>query len=113
VSSFHVLRFRTCFQLYGGRRVPLPCFALPDTFSAVTRVPGAVFMFCAPEDVSYGTESVGSRFHVLRSQTRIPRYRGRKVPFSCFARSDLFLVVPRVSVPVFMFCAHRLIFGRT
>jgi hypothetical protein len=57
-------------------------------------------MFCAPEHVFGGTEGVGARFQVLRSQTlfgctvgvryrlkvlrsrtRFWRYRGRQVPF--------------------------------
>jgi hypothetical protein len=86
-------------------------------------------MFCAPRVVSRGTEGVRSRFQVLRSKTRFRRYRGRRVlfscfactdsflayrgcrvPFLCFARSNMFSVVPRASRPVFMFCAHGLIF---
>jgi hypothetical protein len=69
-SRFHVLRSRTRFRWYGGRRVPFSCFARPDSFSAETRVPGPVFMFCASGVVSRGTEGVGSRFQVLRSRTR-------------------------------------------
>jgi hypothetical protein len=37
-SSFYVLRYR-------WRRVPFLCFAILDSFSAVPRVPGIVFMF--------------------------------------------------------------------
>jgi hypothetical protein len=56
---------------------------------------------------------VGSRFHVLRARTRFWRYRGRWVPFSSFARPDLFSTVTRASGPVFLFCAPELIFGGT
>jgi hypothetical protein len=85
-SHFHDLRSRACFRLYRGRRVSFSYFALPDTFSAVPRLPSPVFMFCAPEVISHViegvgsrvlfflpglifgvTEGVGSRFHVLRS----------------------------------------------
>jgi hypothetical protein len=102
-SRFYVLRAQTCFWRSGGRRVPFSCFARLDSFSAVRRAAALVFMFCVPGLVSHGTEGVGSRFHVLRSQTRFRRYRGRLVPFSCFARPDSFSAVPRVSRPVFMF----------
>jgi hypothetical protein len=82
--------------------------------------------------VFYGSEVVGSRFHVLFSrthfrpdrgrrlsfscfvlQTHFRRYRGRRVPFSCFALPNMFLAVRRASAPVFMFCAPELIFGGT
>jgi hypothetical protein len=118
-------------------------FCAPDSFSAETRVPGAVFMFCAPRIISRGTASIssrfhvlraltrfGSRFHVLRSTSRFSRYRGRRVPFSCFARSNMFsailrvlvpfscfalpnmfFAVPSASGPVLMFCAPGLISG--
>jgi hypothetical protein len=126
VSRFHLLRSGTCFWRYRGRQfrflflccrahfrryrgrlVPFSCFALPFSFSAVLRVLGLVFMFCASVFVFGGTEDVGSRFHVLRSWTRFVRYlgrrvpfsflrfrtrfrvyRGRRVPFSCFARPN-------------------------
>jgi hypothetical protein len=72
---------------------------------------GPVFMFSAPGVVSRGNEGVGSCFHVLRSRTHFQRYRVRQIPYSYFARSDSFLVLPRASVPVFMFCVPGLIFG--
>jgi hypothetical protein len=93
------------------RRVPFSRFARPDSFSAVPRASGHVFMFCAPGLVFGGTEGVGSRFHVFRSRTHFRRFRGRRVPFSCFPRPDSFSAVPMVSGPVFMFCAPGLIFG--
>jgi ABC-type sulfate transport system permease subunit len=68
-------------------------------------VSGPVFMFCAPGHVFDGKEGVGSRFQVLRVQTRIRRYRGRRVAFSCFALPDSFSAVPKASGPIFMFCA--------
>jgi hypothetical protein len=67
MSRFHVLRSRTHFRRYRGRWVLLSYFARPDSFSAVQRVSGPVFMFCSSELVFDGTERVGSRFHVLRS----------------------------------------------
>jgi hypothetical protein len=87
-------------------------------------------MFCAPRRVFGGTEGVESRFHVLRACIRFRPYRGRQVPFSCFARPNMFSAIPRVTVPflyfalpnifyavpsasgpVLMFCAPDLIFG--
>jgi hypothetical protein len=50
---------------------------------------------------------------VLRYRTCLRRFRGCQVPFSCFARSDSFSTVSRVSDPVFMFCAPTLIFDGT
>jgi hypothetical protein len=104
-SSFHVLRSLTHFRRNRGRRVRFSCFAFPDTFSAVPRAPGSVFMFYARGLVLGCTEGVESRLHILRSRTRFRRYRGRRVPFSCFTFPDSFLTVPRAPVPVFMFCA--------
>jgi hypothetical protein len=67
-------------------------------------------MFCAPGLVFGGTEGVRSRFHVLRFLTHFWRYRGPRVPFSCFALADSFSTVPRASAPVFMFCAPGHVF---
>jgi hypothetical protein len=66
-------------------------------------------MFCAPGVVFRGTEGVGSRFHVLRSQTHFRRYRERRVQLLCFARPDLFSAEPRASAPVFIFCVPELV----
>jgi hypothetical protein len=112
-SRFHVLRARISFRRYRGRLVSFSCFALPDSFSAVPSASGLVFTFCAPELVFDGTEGVGSRFQVLCARTHFRRYRGRRVPFSCFACPDYFSVVPRASGPVFTFCAPELVFGGT
>jgi hypothetical protein len=112
-SHFHFLRARTHFRCYRGRRVQFSCFALPDSFSAVPRASGPDFMFYAPGLIFGGTEGVGSRFHVLRPQTRFRRYRGGRVPFSCFALPNSFSAVPSGSGPVFMFCAPGLVFGGT
>jgi hypothetical protein len=117
-SRFHVLRCKTRFRRCGGRQVPFSCFALPNSFSAVPRASGPVFMFCALELFFDGTDGVRSRFnvlptrtcfrrcrgrrvpfHVLHSMTRFRRYRGRRVPFSCFALPDTFLTEPRSLVP--------------
>jgi hypothetical protein len=112
-SRFHVLRSRTRFRRYRGRRVLFSSFALPDSFSAVSRASGPVFMFCAPGLVFSGAAGVGSRFLVLRTRNRFRRYRGHRVPFSCFARLDLFSAVPTASSLVFMFCSPGLIFDYT
>jgi hypothetical protein len=68
-------------------------------------------MFCVPGHVFGGTESVGSRFLILRSRTRFRRYRGRQVPFSRFTLPDSSSAMLRASSPVFTFCAPRLVFG--
>jgi hypothetical protein len=112
-SRFHVLRCRTRFRRYRGHRVTFSCFGRTDSFSAVPRASGPVFMFCATGLFFGGNEGVESRFHVLLSQTHFRRYRGRRVPFSCFALPDTFLGVTRASGPVFMFCAPGLLFGGT
>jgi hypothetical protein len=104
-SRFHVFRSRS--------RFPLSCLAVPNSFSAVPRASGPVFMFCALELVFGGSEGVGSRFHVLRAQTRFWRYRGRQIPNSCFALPDSFSRVTRALDPIFMFCAPGLIFDRS
>jgi hypothetical protein len=139
-SYFNVLRARTHFRLYQGCRVSFSCFVPPDSFSAVPRASVPIFMFCAPGLVSHGTEGVGSRFQVLRSQTHFQPYRGRRhlfslpglvshgtegvgsrfrqhrglsVPFSCFALPDLFLAERMASGLVFIFTAPRLFFNGT
>jgi hypothetical protein len=90
-SLFHVLRSMTHFRRCRVRQVPFSCFALPDSFSAVSSVSGPVFMFSALELIFDGTEGVGSCFHVLRSETLFRRFRVRRVPFSCFALPKLIL----------------------
>jgi hypothetical protein len=87
-SSFHVLRSRTRFRRYRRRRVSFSHFVLSDSFSAVPRASGPVFMLCAPEPVFGGTKDVGSNFLVLRSRTCFRRYRGRRVLFSSFAQPN-------------------------
>jgi hypothetical protein len=74
--------------------------------------PGPFFVFCAPRLVFGGNKGVGSHFYVLRVQTHFRLYRGRRVPFSCFALPDSFSAVSSVSGPAFMFCALGLFFGR-
>jgi hypothetical protein len=124
MSRFHVLRARTRFWRYLRHRVPISCFALPDTFSAVPTASGPVFMFCTSRLIFDGTEGVGSRFHVLRPRTHFRWYRGRRVPFSCFRRCggrrvqfscfalpDSFSAVSRALGLVFMFCAPGHVFG--
>jgi hypothetical protein len=73
-SHFLVLRARTRFCRYRGRRVLFSCFARPDSFSTVPRASGSVFMFCAPGRILDGTERVRSPFHVLCASTLFLRY---------------------------------------
>jgi hypothetical protein len=94
---FNVLPVGTRFWLYRGSRIPFSCFARTESFSAQLRASGPVYMFCAPGLVFGGNEGVRSRFHVLRALTRFLQYRGRRVPFSCFARPHSFYAVPRAS----------------
>jgi hypothetical protein len=93
-SRSHVLCARIRFRRYRRIRVPFSCFARPNSFSAVPRASGPVFIFFALEHVFGGAEGVGSHFHVLRSHTRFRRYRGRRLSF-------------------FNFCVPGLIFGGT
>jgi hypothetical protein len=112
-ASFSCFASRTRFRRYRGRRVPFLSFALPISISMVPTASGSVFMFCAPGPVFGGTGGVGYRFHVLRSRTHFPRYRRRRVRFSCFALQDSISAVPRASCSVFLFCAPGLVFGGT
>jgi hypothetical protein len=80
-SSFHILRSRARFGRYRWRRVQFSCFALSDSFWAISRVSGHVFTFI--------------------SRT----YFWRRDQFSCFALSDLFWAVATTSGADFMFCA--------
>jgi hypothetical protein len=84
-SRFHLLRARTRFRRYLGRRVPFSCFARPYSLFDVPSASGPIFMLCASGLIVGGTVGVGSRFHVLRSRNRFRRYRGRPVQFSCCA----------------------------
>jgi hypothetical protein len=102
-SHFHALRSEARFRRYVGRWVSISCFALPDSFSAVPRASGPVFMFYAPELIFDSTEGVSSRFHVLRCRTDFQQFGGCRFPFSCFACPNSFSAVPRASGTVFMF----------
>jgi hypothetical protein len=62
---FSCFPLRTCFWRCGGRRVTFPCFVLPDTFSAIPRALGPVFMFCTPRLFFSVTEGVDSRFYIF------------------------------------------------
>jgi hypothetical protein len=79
--NFYVLRAHTHFRQYQERQFPFSTFARPNSFLAVPRAPGLIFMFCAPGLVFGGTEGAGYRFHVLRAWTRFRQYQGRRVPF--------------------------------
>jgi hypothetical protein len=112
-SRFHVLRAWTHFRRCRVRQVPFSYFVCQDSLSAVTRASGFVSKFCPPGLVFSCVKFVGSLFHVLRSRTHFRRYRRRRVPFSCFARSESFSAVPRASGSFFMFFGSGLIFGGT
>jgi hypothetical protein len=112
-SRFHVLRAQIHFQQYGGRRFQFSYFTRPDLFLAVPSASGPVFRCSPPRHVLGGAEIVGPRFHILRSWTLFRRYRGRRVPLSCFALLDSFSAVPRASGLVFIFCEPGLIFSGT
>jgi hypothetical protein len=82
-------------------------------FSAVGRVSGSLFMFCALGLVFGDTGGVRSRFHVLRARIHFRRYRRHPLPFSCFALTNTFSVVRTGSFPVFTFCVPELMFNGT
>jgi hypothetical protein len=108
--AFSSFRPQTHFRRCRGRRVSISSFVLSDTFSAARRASGPVFVFCSPRHVFGGAEGVESCFHVWRSQTRFRRFRGCRVPFSCFASPLSFSSVPRASGLVFLFCAAGIVF---
>jgi hypothetical protein len=112
-TNFHVLRARTRFRRYRGRQVPFSCFSLLESFPALPRASGPVFMFCAPGLIFGGTECVGSCFHGLRSRARFRRYRGLRIPFSYFALPNTFSSVPRALGLIYMFCVPGLVFSDT
>jgi hypothetical protein len=112
-SHFHALRSRNHFRRCRVCWVPFSCSALPDSFSAVLRASGPIFMFCAPGIVFGGAEGVGSRFHVLHARTNFRRYLGRRVTFSCFVLPESISAVPRSSGPFFKFCTPEFVFGGT
>jgi hypothetical protein len=108
-SRYHDLQSRIRIRRYREHRVPFSHFALLDSFSAVPRASGPVFMLCAPGLVYGGTEGVGYHFHVMRARTHFRRYRGSAVLLSSFALPGIFLAVPSASGHVFMFCTPRLV----
>jgi hypothetical protein len=132
VSNFHVFCSKTSFRRYRGRWFPFLRFALSNSFWAVPRAPGSVFMFCTPRPIfdvkrAYGpyfmfcahvlilvsTEGSRSSFHVLCSQTHFGRYRGHRVLFLCFSLPISFSTVPRAPSPVFKFFVIGHVFGGT
>jgi hypothetical protein len=112
-SRFHILRSMKHFRRYRGRQVQFSCFALPNSFSAVPCVSGPFFIFSAPGLIFGGIAGVESRFHGLRSKTRFHRYRGPRIPYSCFPLPNSFSAVEGASGTVFMFCAVGHVFGGT
>jgi hypothetical protein len=78
-SNFHVLRSQTRFRRYRGHMVYFSGFALPYSFSDVSRVMDPLFMFYAPGLIFGGIEGVRSSFHGLRSRTHFQLNRARHV----------------------------------
>jgi hypothetical protein len=89
------------------------CYAPPDPIWAEPRASSPVFMFRTPELLFDFTDGFECRFHVLCSRSCFRRYRGRRVPFSCFAIPDSFPAVPRTSGPICMFGAPGHVFRGT
>jgi hypothetical protein len=110
-SPFHILRARTRFRRYRGRRV---LFLILRSRTCFHRYRGRLVPFSyfgAPCLVLGGTEGVWFRFHILRTLTCFRWYRGRQVPFLCFALPNSLSALPSASGPVVMFCAPGLVFG--
>jgi hypothetical protein len=88
-------------------------FCAPGLIFGGTEGVRYLFHVCAVGLIFGGTEGVASRFQVFHSRTHFRRYRGRPVPFSCFAHPDSFSEVSRASAPVFMLCTPGLVFDGT
>jgi hypothetical protein len=73
----------------------------------------SVLVFCALGLDLGRNEGIGPSFHILCTQTRFGRYRGRRVPFSYFALPDSFSAVQWMSGSVVVFCALGLVLGGT
>jgi hypothetical protein len=80
------------FRRYRGSRVSFSSFARMDLFSAVPRAltegVGSRSQVLRARTLFDGKEGVGPYFHVLGARTHFPRYRGRQLPFSCFACTE-------------------------
>jgi hypothetical protein len=92
-SSFHGLRSRTHFRQLRGSQVQFLRFAHMNSFSALPRASGPVFMFCAPRLVFDDSEGVRSNFNILHTRTHFWLYKGCRVQFSCFALLESFSTV--------------------
>jgi hypothetical protein len=133
-SHFHVLISRTRFRRYGGCSVPFSFFARPNSFSAVPRASGLVFMFCALGHVfgstdssapvfmfcvsgliSRGNEGDGSNpdFMFCAPSIVFGGTEGVGSRFHVLRTRTRFRRYPRASGTVFIFCAPVLIFGGT
>jgi hypothetical protein len=102
---FYVLRSRNRLGTNQGRLIPFSSFALPNSFLAVPRASGPIFIFCALVLFLGGTEGVESRLEFFRSRTHFRWNRWRRVQFSYFALLDTFSAEPGASVTVFLFRA--------
>jgi hypothetical protein len=88
-----ILMFHAPEQVFDGTESSFSCSALSDSFSAVLRASGPVFLLCPPGLVFDGSKGVDIVF--------------------MFAIQDSFGAVSRASSPIFMFCAPVLIFDGT
>jgi hypothetical protein len=73
-----------------GVKSRLYVFLFSDSFLAVTRASGLVFLFYASGLIFGGTKGVRSCCLVLRSHTHFRRNRGRRVPLSYFTLCNSF-----------------------
>jgi hypothetical protein len=99
VSRFHVLRSQTRFRRYRERQVSFSSFALSDSFSAVPRASGPVFMFCAPEFIFSGLKGVG--FRRTRHRQKRVRHILTILSNNCQTIFSLFRTVKNTTLPLF------------
>jgi hypothetical protein len=89
-SRFHVLRSLTHFRRYRARRLLFSCFAFSDSFLAIPRASTPVFLFCAPDSFPAVWRASDLLFMFCSPGLVFPQFRGRRVPFSCFASVLIF-----------------------
>jgi hypothetical protein len=112
-TRLHVLRSRTHFGRYRGRRAQFSYFVLADSFGAVPRASGPVFMFFTPELIFGGTDGIGSHFHFFASELVFDDTEGVGSCFLCFALPGSFGAKARALGHVFKFYAPGLILDGT
>jgi hypothetical protein len=99
-SIFHILRSWTRFRRYRGCQALFSCFVLPDSFSAVPRASGSLFMSCAPELVFSSTEGTCPIFMFCVPGLIFGGTEGARSTFH--ALPNLFSAVPMALGPLFM-----------